>query len=176
MKQDPKDPKQDPEEELKRLMKELEGYKNSKNTSLSFAFLLHRNFVVHLCLSLILNFLMSATVIGITIAFEYEIVQMEIIGFVLAVILLTVMENSVKILLFKYGLKLMIYSLGIVSWIVNLLIWYIASMIVGPGFEFLSLWNLMMYALLFSVMRFIASVYLRRWLYLKNIHILGGKK
>lgn len=176
MKQDPKDPKQDPEEELKRLMKELEGYKNSRNTSLSFAFLLHRNYVVHLCLSLILNLVMSATVIGIAIAFEYEIVEMEILGFIFSVILLTIMENIVKILLFKYGLRLMIYSLGMISWMVNLLLWYVASLIVGPGFTFLSLWDLMIYTILFSVMRFVASVYLRRWLYMKKIHIGGGKQ
>ena len=173
---DEKDPKRDPEEELKKLMEELENYKNKRNSSLNLAFLLHKNYVIHIILSLIVNLTMAATVIGIALTFEYDIVQIEPIGFVIAVVLLTMVENLIKIILYKYLLKMMIYSLGLISWLINFTSWYLISLLMNTGFKFLSVLDLVVYTTLFIFMRFIASVYIRRWLFSKKIYIVGGKK
>jgi len=173
---DEKDPKKDPEEELKKLMEELENYKNKRNSSLNLAFLLHKNYVIHIILSFIVNLTMAASVIGIALSFEYDIVQMEPIGFVIAVVLLTMVENMIKIILFKYMLKLMIYSLGLLSWLINFISWYAISLLMNTGFRFLSVLDLMVYTTIFIFLRFIASVYIRRWFFSKKIFIVGGKK
>jgi len=174
--QDPKDPKKDPEDELKKLIEELEAYKKQRQTNISYAFLLHKNYFIHLLLSLVVNFLMAATVIGLSIALDYPIVDMQFMGFVFAIILLTLLENFVKILLFKYALRLVIYSMGLLSWLVQFVIWYAITLIVGNTFIFNSVWDLMIFSVLFTMMRFIISVYIRRWMFHRTRIIIGGKK
>ncbi len=176
MNKDPKDPNKDPREELKKLIEELESYKKQRQTNISYAFLLHKNFAIHMLLSLIVNFLMSATIIGLSIAFDYPLVEMELLGFVFAVLLLTLIENFIKILLFKYALRAVLYSLGILSWLVQFIVWYIITLIIGDAFAFASVWDLMIFSILFTIMRFILSVYIRRWMFSRPRLIIGGKK
>ena len=176
MNQDPKDPKKDPEDELKKLIEELESLTKKKRTSVSHAFLLHKSFAVHMIISFLLNLLMGVTTIGLSIGLQYPLVGIEIQGFLLAIVLLTLLENFVKILLFKYAFKLMIYSMGILSWLVQVILLYSISLIIGEGFVFNAVWDLFIFALIFTIMRFIASVYIRRWVYQKDILFIGGKK
>ena len=176
MNNNPNDPKKDSEEELKRLIKELEEISKKKQTAVSYAFLLHKNYAVHMFLSLFVNLLMAATVIGLSIAFGYPLVDMEIEGFIFAMILLTIMENLVKILLFKYALRFVLYSLGTLSWLVQFVLLYAITLIVNQGFTFASVWNLMIFSVFFTLLRFILSVYIRRWGFQKNHIFFGGRK
>jgi uncharacterized membrane protein YvlD (DUF360 family) len=174
--EDPKDPKKDKDDELEKLIKELEQYHGQRKHAISYAFLLHKNYIVHLILSFLVNLTMAMTVIGISLAFDYRIVEIEIVGFILAIALLTVIENFVKILLFKYAIRVIIYSLGILSWLVQVVIWYLITLLIPQGFIFFSAWDLIVFSIMFTLMRFIISVYLRRWLYQKDHLFKGGKK
>ncbi len=176
MNQDPKDPKDNPEEELKKLIEELESYKKKRQTNISYAFLLHRNYLVHMVLSLVVNFLMGATIIGLSIAFNHPLVQMEFLGFIFAIILLTLLENFIKLILFRYALRAMLYSLGILSWLVQFVIWYAASLMIGDAFAFASIGDLFVFSILFTIMRFIISVYIRRLMFRGRHIFIGGKK
>jgi hypothetical protein len=176
MNEDPKDPKKDKDDELEKLIKELEQYHGRRKNAISYAFLLHKNYFVHLILSFLVNLTMAMTVIGISLAFDYRIVEIDFVGFVLAITLLTVFENFVKILLFRYAVRAVIYTLGVLTWLVQFLIWYIITLLIPEGFIFFSVWDLIVFSIMFTLMRFIISVYIRRWLYQKDHIFKGGKK
>ena len=69
-----KDPKKPSEEEIKKLIEQLKKNNSTKNTAVSFGFLLHRNYVVHMVFSLVINFLISAVVIGLAIGIKHPLI------------------------------------------------------------------------------------------------------
>jgi len=170
-----KDPKKPSEEEIKKLIEQLNKKKSSKNTAVSFGFLLHKNYVVHMVFSLLINFLISAVVIGLASGINQPLVEMEILGYILAIVLLTMLENFVKILLFKYFMRAMILSMGLISILVQILILAFIDMILTRGFHFIGVEHLIIFSFIFTILRFVLSTYLRRWLFMKKIRFLEGK-
>lgn len=170
-----KDPKKPTDEDIKRLMEQLKKNKSGKNTAISFGFLLHRNYVVHMTFSFLINFLISAVVIGLAIGVKAPLLEMTVIGYILGVILLTLIENFVKILMFKYFMRILILSMGLLSVLIQILILYLVDSIVTTGFHFPGVEQLIIFSFIFSGLRFILSVYLRRWLYTKKIKFLEGR-
>ncbi|MFA5470705.1 MAG: hypothetical protein WCZ00_03475 [Acholeplasmataceae bacterium] len=170
-----KDPKKPSEEEIKKLIEQLKKNNSTKNTAVSFGFLLHKNYVVHMVFSLVINFLISAVVIGLAIGIKQPLIEMEILGYVLAIILLTLIENFVKILMFKYFMRIMILSMGLLSVLIQILILASIDLILVQGFHFINVEHLIIFSFGFSILRFVLSTYLRRWLYTKKIRFLEGK-
>lgn len=173
-----KDPKKLTEEELLEMLEQLKKQKKSTTRHLSVAlgFLLHKNYIVHLVLSLTVNLLMFAVVLGLAIGLHWPLVEMTLVGFILAVLLLTFMENFVKILMFKYLFKAMLYSLGLLSVMIQIVILYVVDLALIEGFHFISVERLIIFAFSFSLLRLVISVYLRRFLYNEKIVFLGGKR
>lgn len=174
-----KDPKKTPEEELQELLEKLkeEDSQDSKNTAIIFGFLLHRNYFIHMILSTIVNFLMSAAVLGIAIGVQYPLVEsLDVLSFVLAILLLTLIENFIKILMFRYFMRAMLLSMGTISVLIQILILVLISLYFVEGFRFIGTIQLIVFSVGFTIFRFILSVYLRRWLYLKPIKLFGGKQ
>ncbi|MCD8562127.1 MAG: hypothetical protein LRY20_01445, partial [Acholeplasmataceae bacterium] len=126
--------------------------------------------------SLTINLLIFAVVLGLAIGIDAPLVDMTLIGFIFAVILLTLFENFVKILLFKYITRIMIFSMGLMSVMVQIIILYAIDLILTEGFHFISLERLMIFAFSFSLLRLVISIYLRRFLYNEKIVFMGGKK
>jgi hypothetical protein len=170
-----KDPKKPSDEEIKKLIEQLNKKKSSKNTAVSFGFLLHKNYVVHMTFSLIINFLISAVVIGLASGINQPLVELHVIGYVLAIILLTLIENFVKILMFKFFMRAMILSMGLLSILVQIMILAFIDMILIEGFHFIDVEHLIIFAFVFTILRFVLSTYLRRWLFMKKIRFLEGK-
>ncbi len=163
------DPKKNSDEELKKLIDELKrrNYKNSVFTS--FGFMLHRDYVVHLLLSLGINIIIMATVMGISIGIGEPLVATNsIMGFLLAATLLTLLENMVKILLYRYAFRAILYSLGILSLAITMLIFYVINLIMQEGFYFESFIYLLIFTVGFTFFRLVLSTYVRRWMYIKN--------
>lgn len=173
---DNKDPKKPTEEELLALLEELKRNKGSKGIPLSLGFLLHRNYLIHLLLSFGINFLISAVVLGLAIGINQPLIDTTVLGYVLAIILLTLIENVVKLLLFKYLTRIMILSMGILSVFVQIIILYGVDLIVNPGFAFNGIEHLFIFAFSFSILRVILSNYIRRWLYRERLILFGGKR
>ncbi len=171
-----KDPKKPTEEELLALLEELKRKKGSKGVPLSLGFLLHRNYLIHLLLSFGINFLISAVVLGLAIGIKQPLIDITFLGYVLAIILLTLIENVVKLLLFKYLTRIMILSMGILSVFVQIIILYGVDLIVNPGFTFNGIEHLFIFAFTFSILRVILSNYIRRWLYRERLVLFGGKR
>lgn len=170
-----KDPKKPSEEEIQKIFEQLKKNRSGKNTAISFGFLLHRNYVVHMTFSFLMNFLISAVVIGLAIGVNAPLIEITIIGYVLGIILLTLIENFVKILMFKYFMRMLILSMGLLSVLTQILILYLIDLIVSTGFHFPSVEQLIIFSFVFSILRFVLSIYLRRWLYTKKIRFLEGK-
>ncbi|PKK93644.1 MAG: hypothetical protein CVV61_03595 [Tenericutes bacterium HGW-Tenericutes-6] len=166
---DPKDPKnkrEPSEEELMAILEELKKRgKKKKGLSLTLGFMMHRNYVTHLVISLCVNFIISAVVFGLAIGIKQPIIEMEILGYILAIFLLTAIENFVKILLFKYVARALILSMGLLSVIVQIVILYIIDLILVKGFHFTSIEGLIVFAFTFSLLRLFVSIYIRRFLY-----------
>ena len=171
-----KDPKKPTEEELLALLEELKRKKGSKGVPLSLGFLLHRNYLIHLLLSFGINFLISAVVLGLAIGIGQPLIDISFIGYVIAITLLTLIENVVKLLLFKYLTRIMILSMGILSVFVQIIILYGVDLIVNPGFAFNGIEHLFIFAFTFSILRVILSNYIRRWLYKERLILFGGKR
>ena len=171
-----KDPKKPTEEELRKLLEDLKNKKHGKGVPLSLGFLLHRNYLIHLLLSLGINFVLSAVVIGLASGINQPLMQIDFPGYVLAIVLLTLIENVIKMLLFKYLTRIMILSMGLLSVFVQIIILYIISLIVSTGFEFNGIEHMIVFAFVFSILRVILSNYIRKWLYREHLIIFGGKR
>lgn len=170
-----KDPKKPTEEELLALLKELKDRNKNKRIPLSLGFLLHKNYVIHMVLSLIINFVISAVVLGLAAGIGQPLMEITVLGYILGIVLLTVIENFVKILMFKYLLRIMILSLGILSVFVQIIILYGIDLLLQQGFKFEGVESLFIFAFVFSILRVICSNYIRRWLYRERLTIFGGK-
>jgi hypothetical protein len=171
-----KDPNKLSEEELKAIFEQIKKQKKAnKNLSVALGFMLHKNYVIHMLLSLTINLLIFAVVLGLAIGLDAPLVDMTLTGFIFAVILLTLFENFVKILLFKYITRIMIFSMGLMSVMVQIMILYAIDLILTEGFHFISLERLMIFAFSFSLLRLVISIYLRRFLYNEKIVFMGGK-
>jgi uncharacterized membrane protein YvlD (DUF360 family) len=170
-----KDPNKLSEEELLALLEELKKKKKPRGVSVSLGFLLHKNYIVHMSLSLIVNFLIAAVVIGLAIGLGSPIISFTVVGFILAFMLLTVIENFIKILMFKYVARAMILSMGLLSVIVQMMILYIIDLLLPEGFHFITIEGLIIFSFVFSLFRLVISTYLRRWIYKEHIIFFGGK-
>lgn len=170
-----KDPKKPTEEELLALLEELKKRKKGKDIPLSLGFLLHRSYLIHMILSFAANFLISAVIIGLAAGIHQPLVQIDFLGYALAIILLTLIENFVKILMFKYFARIMILSLGIISVLVQIIILYAIDLFIVKGFEFNGIEHLFVFAFAFSILRLVLSSYIRRWLYRERLILFGGK-
>ncbi len=172
-----RDPNKRTEEELKKLIEELKQKESRKRTFMNFGFMLHRDYLVHLVLSLAINTLILAVVMGIAIGVNEPLVAMDnIISFLLASLSLTLMENLVKILLFRYAFRAILYSLGLLSFIVTFVMLYLVDVMLQGGFHFENILKLLIFTVGFTLFRMILSTYIRRWIYTKNILSTGGKK
>lgn len=158
-----KDPNQLDEEELKALLEALKDKQGPKRVAIPLGFLLHRNFMVHMALSFGVNYLLSAGVFGLLIGLGLDVLDITFVGYVLAILLFTLLENFVKILMFKYLTKLMLYSMGLASIAVQILIFYMVDMILIEGFHFITVEGLILFAFIFTLLRLVLTVYIRLW-------------
>ncbi len=171
------DPDKRTEEELKRLINELKQKENKRRTMITFRFMLHKEYAVHLVLSLAVNTLILAVVMGLSIGINNPLVQMEnIVSFLFAAVLLTLIENLIKILLFRYAFRVIMYSLGLLPLMVTFLILYSVDMLLQDRFHFNNVLSLGIFTIGFTFFRLILSTYLRHWIYTKKISFIGGKK
>ena len=172
-----KDPKKPSEEELLRILEEIKKNqeKKPKKVSLSLGFLLHRNYLIHLAISLGINFVLFAVIIGLTSGINQPILSVELPAFFIGIILFTLVENFVKLLLFKYFLRFMLLSMGLFSVFIQILILAIVDFML-LDFSFNGVDHLIVFAFIFSIFRLIFSSYLRKILYGDIFVIPGGKK
>jgi uncharacterized membrane protein YvlD (DUF360 family) len=157
------------EEEIYKLIEELKKQKSNKKIAISLGFLNHPNYIVHLMISFIMNILLSAVVFGLGSGLNQKIVIMNPLGFFIAITLLTVVENFVKILFFKYFPRVMMMSFGSLNVVLQIVILFIIDKLIEVGFHFTSFEALVMFSIIFSIFRFVLSNYIRKISILRRI-------
>lgn len=172
------DPNKKDEEELIKLLEELkkQQQKKPKHFSVSLGFMLHRNYLVHLTLSYAINLILFAVLIGFSGSINQPFMDVKLEGLFIGITLFTLLENFIKILLFKYFTRFMILTLGLFSVTIQMIVLAITDSFVEPGFEFQGVEHLIIFAFIFSMLRLIFSSYLRRILYGERLIFMGGKK
>lgn len=141
----------------------------NKNYKVKISFLLHKKFSMHMALSLIFNTITAAVIFGFAAGINQPIVSINPIGFIIAMLLLTLLENFVKLLAFKYILKYMLLSFGLISYIILILLFFSVDLMLGPTFLFLGIEHLMIFTLLFALIRFSITRIYQRHLLLKKL-------
>src|SRR5690606_874088 len=126
-----------------------------KGTSIGYqlGFILHDNFSLHILLTLIVNLLSSAVIIGLYSTF-YKVIEVHSFeSFFIGLILYTVMEIIIKLILIRFAWKILIQTFGFIFFILNLTLFFIVSLLV-PGFTFLrNPSNIFIYTLSFMAFR-----------------------
>jgi uncharacterized membrane protein YvlD (DUF360 family) len=127
-------------------------------------FMLHSNYAVHMTLSFLLNVLAAAVVIGFSEAIKQPLIAFTLLGFLFAMGLLTLLENFVKLLLYTFLTKLMLMSMGMVALMVQVILLYVTDLVLPVGFAFESAESILMFAVIFSVLRLFMSIRVRRFM------------
>ena len=137
----------------------------NRNFKVKISFLLHKRFSMHMALSFIFNTLTAAVIFGFAAGINQPIVSINPAGFIIAMMLLTLTENFIKLLAYKYILKYMLLSFGLISYIILILLFFSVDLVLGPTFTFLGIEHLMIFTLLFAMIRFgITRIYQRHLL------------
>ncbi|MFA5560308.1 MAG: phage holin family protein [Acholeplasmataceae bacterium] len=162
MKKDDNEKKDDlTQEEIQDLLDELKKSSRGNKKLFALAFLLHPKFVYHIILSLSVNLIMAAVVMGFLAFLGYPVIYFDIVAFLVAIILYTLVENFLKIILYRYFLKYFIISFGLLSLILNIIIFWSLEFFLKPNFYFYDFSSLIMFATIFSILRFILANYIK---------------
>lgn len=171
-----KDPKKPTEEEMLEFLDKLKNKNKNKEIPLSLGFLLHKNYLTHIIISFIINFLLAAVIIGLTSGIKQPLITITIAGFLFGFVLLTVIENFVKLLLFKYVLRAMVLSIGLLSVSVQIIILYSIDLLLGDGFKFNGVEHLFVFAFAFSIFRVLIASRIRQRIYDEKLVVFRRKK
>jgi len=140
-----------------------------KQYKVKIGFLLHKKFSIHILLSMILNLLASAVIIGFSAGVSQPILAIEPLGYVIGILLFTLTDNFIRILLYKYLLKYMIMSFGIISYILMVLQFFMVDSVLGPTFAFLGVEHLLIFILFFAILRWGLTYYYQRYMFIKKV-------
>lgn len=166
-----KDPKKLSEEDLEELLKELSEKKpHKKRNIIALTFMLHPNYALHMVLSLVINTVVFAVVSGLSSGVNEALLNVRIPGFLFAVILLTLIENFIKILLYRYATRTIILSFGMIPLIILIVLLYIIDVLIVEGFNFISIERLLVFSVIFSLLRFGMALYTKRLFYQRKMH------
>lgn len=163
-----KEPKKFSEEDIEELIKELQEKNHQKKGNIiALTFMLHPKFAIHMVLSLIINTLVFAVVSGLSSGFNESLINVKIPGFLFAVVLLTLIENFIKILLYRYATRMMVLSFGTLPLLILILLLYFIDVIIVEGFQFISIGRLIAFSVIFSLLRLGMALYSKRIFYHK---------
>jgi uncharacterized membrane protein YvlD (DUF360 family) len=169
---DGKEPRKPTEEEIQELLRQIKKPKKPHRGTLGIVFLLHPNYLIHLLLSFAINTLVAAVLFGFAASMNQDFATLELFGFLTAIGLITLIENFVKILLYRFLTQVMLMSMGLLPFIVTVIVLYAVNQIVVEGFEFTMIEHLIVFAFLFSAFRLIFSAYIRKMLFNKPVSII----
>lgn len=134
-----------------------------KQIRLKINFMLHPKFSVHILLSIVLNVLASAVIIGFSYGINMPVLLITPIGYITAILLYTLAENTIKIIVYRYLMKYVLMTFGLISYIIHVLLFFTVDRIYGVAFLFTGVEELLVFTLFFSVIRYILTHYYQRY-------------
>ena len=147
-------------EELEKLIKA----KDNKRIGLLFGFYLHDNFGIHILLTTIINLIVGGVVVGLS-GITYKVVEINsLVAYIFVFLFFTLLEVSIKTLLIRFIWKIIIQSLGLILFIVNVLFFLlIEKMVNNPS-------NIFIFTTFFMAFRILLISAFRR------LNLIGDKK
>ncbi|MFA5691971.1 MAG: phage holin family protein [Acholeplasmataceae bacterium] len=159
------------EKDLEELKKALKN-DDDKKIGLLLGFYLHENFSIHILLTIIINLISGGVIIGLS-SVTYKIVEVNsYIAFFLAFLFYSLLEISIKTLLIRFIWKIILQSLGLIFFVVNIVFFYITSLLVDNFSFYNNLSNIFIFTIIFMVFRMLLTTVIKRI----NIPLGGNKK
>src|SRR5690554_4193212 len=154
-------------EELKKILKN----DDNKKIGLLLGFYLHENFSIHILLTIVINLISGGVIIGLS-NISYKIIEVNsYIAFFIAFLFYSLLEISIKTLLIRFIWKIIIQSLGLIFFVINIVFFFIVSLLVDNFSFFNNLSNILIFTIIFMIFRILLTTVIKR------INIpLGGKK
>lgn len=150
---------------LDEIEKELKANK-VKGSIYKFGYFLHDNFSLHILLTVIVNLLSF----GIVMGFAKEYLRIADIysyqGFFVVVVMYSLFETTLKILAMSLFLKIVIRSFGSLFLVINMLLFWIISLLVVDFTFFVNPFNIVTFTILFTIIRTLFTLYVRtsKWI------------
>ncbi|NLK12101.1 MAG: phage holin family protein [Candidatus Phytoplasma sp.] len=148
------------EEDIKKLMDDLQNNKKTQKLIVQ-SFFNHPNMTISFLISYMVNLLVFASVSGILNQITPTI-QLEWTSYFIGVTLFSLMEFVIKIVLLRFSLRWVIFSLGIIFLLTRIITLYLTSIIV-PNFSFISVSGLLIFAISFTVIKSILKAYAKKY-------------
>ena len=148
------------EEEIRKMIDESKQV-NKLKIGYDIGFILHKNFGYHVLFTLIVNLLSSSILIGLTSQI-YPLIDITLVGFFVGMFLYTLMELIIKIIMIRFLLKPIIYSFGLILYIVNVTLFWLTDLMVDRFDYELHVENIFIFTIGFMLLRFIFTTYVRK--------------
>jgi len=147
---------EDIEKELHDLIEQLK-HQQKKDKLLSVTtYGLHKNFGLNVLLMYLVNLLLFMVTTGLTSLLKVS----EVPGFFIGVLLFTLLEIIVKMMVFRYFLKYVLQSFGLLLLVLSVVLMY-ASVSVTPGLTFIKVTDLIGFSIVFLGLRFMLTYYVK---------------
>ncbi|VEU79577.1 Prolipoprotein diacylglyceryl transferase [Haploplasma axanthum] len=101
-----------------------------------FAFFLHPNLGIHLLIVLTLNLITAVTITGLFEISKYPLIKFEIVGFILFIVISTLIEVLTKIFILRYFILIVLKSFATVFLGLQILIFYVTSLLFKEEISF----------------------------------------
>lgn len=163
------DDNNDHDKDLEELEKPIKA-KDNKRIGLLFGFYLHDNFGIHILLTTIINLIVGGVVVGLS-GITYKVVEINsLVAYIFVFLFFTLLEVSIKTLLIRFIWKIIIQSLGLILFIVNVLFFLLIEKMVN-NFSFLNNpSNIFIFTTFFMAFRILLISAFRR------LNLIGDKK
>ncbi|VEU83100.1 phage holin family protein [Acholeplasma hippikon] len=133
-----------------------------KKRTYKLGYFLHNNFSIHILLTVIVNLFSFGIVMGFSKEF-FEIADISSIqGFFLVVVMYSLFETTIKMLTISLFYKVVIHTLGIIFLVINMVLFWIISLIVHDFTFFNNPLNIFTFTILFMIVRTLFTVYVRK--------------
>lgn len=155
----------DSKEDLKELLNTIEkmANNNKKEVVVIFGILLHHNKLIHLIITMIMNFAITFAILG----FFDGLIKYKLWAVIVSIFIFSIYEYIIKILMIRFFPKIVISSVGFIFVIGYILFFAIYDFIIND-YQFVSVFTMIGFLLIFLSVRFILSSYIRKSLYNKK--------
>ncbi len=148
------------EAQLRKMIEKDEIYQRQRRIGLLFSPGLHHNFFIHNILIILINTIVLSSVIGLTTFGNVNHLVMYFLG----VLLFTFFELYIKLIVFKFLSGLINKSLGLLSLVYVTPLFYLSIVYIGQV-TFDKIYQGVVVFILFVLIRFILSYYIRTFFY-----------
>lgn len=145
--------------------------KKKKKTSYleAFGIFLHPNLSIHLIISIIINFILGITIVGVFHALNYPLLTYLIVGFILYIIIFSLVELAVTIFVVRHLLKPFIKSRGLLLILTYALIFYLTTLVVTDvSFNSNVILKVLVFTVVFLIFKTILIIIYQRYLVKKK--------